>query len=102
MKEKNTLRDRWLTIRLSKEEETALLKLCKKTTCRNLSEYGRKVLLKEPVIVRYRNASADDFFRRNGAFKKGAQRHRQQLQSGRSPAAYVGENTTGKTVATDE
>ena len=61
MKEKKPLRNRWLTIRLSKGEEAALIKLSHKTTCRSLSEYGRTVLLKEPVIVLHRNASADDF-----------------------------------------
>ena len=61
MKEKTPRRDRWLTIRLSEEEEKTLLKLHRRTTCRSLSEYGRNVLLKNPVIVLYRNASADDF-----------------------------------------
>jgi hypothetical protein len=70
MKEKKLLRDRWLTIRLSKKEEADLQKLCKNTTCRSLSEYGRCVLLQEPVIVRYRNASADDFLEEMVLLKK--------------------------------
>jgi predicted GNAT family acetyltransferase len=70
MKEKKPLRDRWLTIRLSKKEESILLELAKKTTCQSLSEYGRHVLLKEPVIVRYRNASADDFLEEMVLLKK--------------------------------
>ena len=70
MKEKKTLRDRWLTIRLSREEEDDLLKLSRKTTCRSLSEYSRCVLFKEPVIVQYRNASADDFLEEMVQLKK--------------------------------
>lgn len=70
MKEKKPVRDRWLTIRLSKAEEEALLKLCRKTACRSLSEYGRNVLLKEPVIVLFRNASADDFLEEMVGLKK--------------------------------
>lgn len=70
MKEKKHLRDRWLTIRLSKDEEATLLKLCRKTTSRSLSEYGRNVLLKEPVIVLHRNASADDFLEEMVGLKK--------------------------------
>jgi hypothetical protein len=70
MKEKKPLRDRWLTIRLSKEEEADLLKLSRTTTCRSLSEYGRSVLLQEPVTVRYRNASADDFLEEMVLLKK--------------------------------
>jgi hypothetical protein len=31
------------------------------TTCRSLSEYGRKVLAGEPVTVYYRNKSFDEF-----------------------------------------
>lgn len=70
MKKEKHLRDRWLTIRLSKEEEALLLKLSEKTTCRSLSEYSRTILLKEPVIVRYRNASADDFLEEMVGLKK--------------------------------
>ena len=70
MKEKKPLRDQWLTIRLSKEEEALLLTLCKKTTCRSLSEYGRNVLLKDPVIVLHRNASADEFLEEMVGLKK--------------------------------
>jgi hypothetical protein len=42
-------------------EKTRLDKLYKKTTCNSLGEYIRSVLLKEPVIIRFRNQSADDF-----------------------------------------
>ena len=70
MKEKKPMRNRWLTIRLSQEEEASLLKLSQKTTCRSLSEYGRSVLLKEPVTVLYRNATADDFLEEMVALKK--------------------------------
>lgn len=61
MKEKRKIRSRWLTVRLSEEEERELQKLCGQTTSKGLSEYARAVLLKEPVIVRYRNAAADEF-----------------------------------------
>lgn len=61
MKEKRKIRSRWLTVRLTEDEERELQKLCGQTTSKGLSEYARSVLLKEPVIVRYRNASADEF-----------------------------------------
>ena len=61
MNEKKSTRPRWLTVRLSAEEESKLLSLQTKTTSRSLSEYARKVLLREPVTIRYRNRSADDF-----------------------------------------
>lgn len=70
MKEKKPLRNRWLTIRLSKVEEDSLLKFSRKTTCRSLSEYGRSVLLKEPVVVLFRNGSADDFLEEMVGLKK--------------------------------
>ena len=54
-------RKKWLTVRLSEEEEKKLCKLYGKTTCRGVSEYARSVLLKEPVHILYRNKSADDF-----------------------------------------
>ena len=61
MKEAKPVRKKWLTVRLSEDEQKKLYKLYKKTTCRDLSEYARNVLLKEPVHVLYRNQSADDF-----------------------------------------
>ena len=33
----------------------------KKTTCRKISEYVRNILLQKPVVINYRNASADAF-----------------------------------------
>lgn len=70
MKKKKPRRNRWLTIRVSQDEEAALLKLCGKTTCRSLSEYGRNVLLQEPVVVLFRNASADAFLEEMVLLKK--------------------------------
>ncbi len=42
-------------------EYEQLEKLWKETTERHLSNYLRKVILQKPVVVRYRNESADDF-----------------------------------------
>jgi len=61
MKEKKKIRAKWVTVRLNEMEKTRLDKLYKKTTCNSLGEYIRSVLIKEPVIVRFRNQSADDF-----------------------------------------
>jgi hypothetical protein len=36
-------------------------KFRRSTTCRSLSEYARKVLLAKPVVVKYRNESADQY-----------------------------------------
>lgn len=61
MKEKNPRRTKWLTIRLSEEEEKTINQLYNRTTAQSLSEYARDVLMKAPVYVLYRNGSADDF-----------------------------------------
>ena len=61
MKSTKQIRTKWLTIRLSEDEENKLTKFCSQTTSRNLSEYARDVLLKAPVIVYYRNKTADEF-----------------------------------------
>lgn len=61
MTRKSKLRSKWLTIRLSEEEEKKLHQYFGRTTARSLSEYSRDVLLKEPVTILYRNQSADDF-----------------------------------------
>jgi hypothetical protein len=61
MKQKNPIRSKWLTIRLSKDEERKLNKFFSQTTPNSLSEYARDVLLKSPVTVLYRNKTAEEF-----------------------------------------
>ena len=60
MAKEKTIRSKWLTVRLSENEEKKLLALFEKTTAQSLSEYARLVLLQEPVTVLYRNQSADE------------------------------------------
>lgn len=55
------IRDKWLTVRLNPEEYDQLQRLFKNTTCRQMSDYVRRVILGRPVNVKYRNASVDDF-----------------------------------------
>jgi len=50
-----------LNIRLSEQEWKKIQHHASNTTCRNVSEYCRKVLLNKPVKVFYRNQSFDDF-----------------------------------------
>src|ERR1019366_4529892 len=61
MKEAKKVRSKWLTIRLNEEEENKIKKHFGRTTCGNLCEYSREVLLKNPVNILYRNQSADEF-----------------------------------------
>ena len=51
----------WISFRVKPQEYSQIHQYFSATTCRKLSEYARKVLLKKPVIVRFRNQSADDF-----------------------------------------
>lgn len=50
----------WLHLRLTFDEKTKIEKAFKKTTCRKLSDYARKILLGKPVVATYRNQSLDD------------------------------------------
>jgi len=50
----------WLHLRLTFDEKTKIEKAFKKTTCRKLSDYARKILLGKPVVATYRNLSLDD------------------------------------------
>ncbi len=61
MKEKKKVRNGWLNIRLNEDEENKLDRLFSRSKSSSLSEYARDVLLQEPVIITYRNQSADDF-----------------------------------------
>lgn len=61
MKESKNVRNKWLNIRVSETELNNIYALCKKTTSQSISEYARNILLKKPVIIKYRNQSADEF-----------------------------------------
>ena len=54
------VRKKWLHIRLNKSEYTTIQEHWKKTTCKELSDYARRLLLKKPVVVNHRNQSADE------------------------------------------
>jgi hypothetical protein len=62
-KQENEVRKIFIKIRMNESELTLVKKNQQQTTERNLSNYIRKVCLQKPVIVKYRNQSADDFLR---------------------------------------
>lgn len=57
------VRSKMVVVRVNAAEYAQLEKLRSQTTERNLSAYIRKVSLQKPVIIRYRNESADDFLK---------------------------------------
>ncbi|WP_205514299.1 plasmid mobilization protein [Longitalea arenae] len=54
-------RNRLVQARLTPAEYDRIFKKLSKTTCHNLSDYMRKVLLDKAVTVNIRNQSLDDF-----------------------------------------
>ena len=61
MKEVVQIRSKCLTVRFTEDERKKLNRLCNRAQCNSLSEYARDVLLEEPVTIKYRNQSADEF-----------------------------------------
>lgn len=61
MNEQKDNRTKWLHLRLKLDEYDKLHKAFKKTTCRKISDYSRKILLGKPLVATYRNQSLDDF-----------------------------------------
>jgi hypothetical protein len=59
MEEKNSGRNRWLHIRLTKEELDFIDKNFKASACRKRSDFVRRNLLRKPIVMRYRNESLD-------------------------------------------
>jgi hypothetical protein len=59
----------WISFRVKPAEYLLIEQYSKTTTCRSLSEYARKVLLSKPVVVKYRNQSADQFLAEMLLFK---------------------------------
>lgn len=51
----------WISFRVKPDEYNKIHSLFSSTTCRKLSEYARKILLNKPVVIKYRNQSADEF-----------------------------------------
>ncbi len=62
-KEESEVRKIFIKIRMNEQELKAIKKNQLKTTERSLSNYIRKVSMQKPVIVKYRNQSADDFLK---------------------------------------
>ncbi len=61
MNEKSDSAKEWINFRVKPEEYKEIYTKFQHTTCRNLSEYARKMMLAHPVTVKYRNESADAF-----------------------------------------
>jgi len=70
MKRRNSIRSFILTLRLNDQEKQKLDRLCTRAQCNSLSEYARDVLLEEPVKIKYRNQSADEFLEEMILLKK--------------------------------
>lgn len=60
MKRKKEIRNKWLHIRLNDSEYNKIEGFWKSSTCNQLSDYARTTLLKKPIIIKYRNVSADE------------------------------------------
>ncbi len=55
------VRNKWIHIRVNECEFEKIEGFWKASTCNKLSDYARTILLKKPVIIKYRNGSADAF-----------------------------------------
>lgn len=69
-KSENEVRDIVLKIRLNSSELKQIKTQQNKSTERSLSAYVREVSMKKPVLINYRNQSADDFLKHMLALKK--------------------------------
>ncbi|MBS1666306.1 MAG: plasmid mobilization relaxosome protein MobC [Bacteroidetes bacterium] len=71
MKKKETeVRKIILKIRMNEEELKLVKKQQQKSTERNVSAYVREVAMQKPVLINYRNQSADDFLKDMLVLKK--------------------------------
>lgn len=69
-KQENEVRRIFVKIRMNETEISQLKKLKQQSTERSVSNYIRKVALQKPVIVKYRNQTADDFLKQMVDLKK--------------------------------
>ena len=69
-KQENEVRKIFIKVRMNERELNQVKTRQQQTTERSLSEYIRKVSMQRPVIVKYRNQSADDFLKQMLELKK--------------------------------
>ena len=69
-KSENEVRKIFFKVRVNHGELELLKKLWQQSTERSLSHYVRKVALQKPVIIKYRNQTADDFLKEMVQLKK--------------------------------
>ncbi len=69
-KQEKEVRKKMIVVRMNDNEFEQMEKLRKKSTERNLSSYVREVVLQKPVLINYRNQSADDFLKDMLGLKK--------------------------------
>lgn len=70
MKENNKKREKWLHVRLTKQEFEQFHKDLSKTTDTKASAYARKMLLQKPVVISYRNDGLKDVLNELTTLKK--------------------------------
>lgn len=64
------VRKKMLVVRMNESEYKQLEDLHQKSTHKYLSTYARKILLQKPVVIKYRNQSADEFLKEMLLLKK--------------------------------
>src|SRR6266496_917106 len=62
-KKTEDVRKKMIVVRMNNAEFEKVEKLRKQSTERNLSSYVREIVLQKPVLINYRNQSADDFLK---------------------------------------
>jgi hypothetical protein len=70
MKETNKAPKQWISIRVKPSEYTTIYGFFKATTCNQLSQYVRKVLLQKPVTVNYRDEASAEILSALNQIKK--------------------------------
>jgi len=60
MKASKTIRNKWFKIRVTEDELKKITAFSKSASGRGASNYARNILLQKPVIVNFRNESAND------------------------------------------
>jgi len=60
MKESKTVRKKWFKVRVTEDELKKIKAFSRPAVGRGVSNYARNILLQKPVIVKYRNESAND------------------------------------------
>jgi hypothetical protein len=89
MNDNNKNPRRWIRFAVKQEEYNKIHNFFSETNCRKLSDYLRRVLLQKPVVIIYRNQTAEDSLATMNQLKKDLNAALRNLDAGNESSKQI-------------